>query len=306
MPLKPLSFFSILFILFCTSGDKKRDEGLVPPEDVIRYDNIQYGKSNVHNMMDIYRPKNMEEQKLPVLVDVHGGGWVYGDKELYQYYCMSMAQRGFAVINFTYTLAPLAHYPKPLEETNQVLEFVFENAEKYGFDTSNIFLAGDSAGANIASHYCAICADKEYAKEFDFKVPENFIPRGVLLNCGIYDFHAIFKKKDMFSHITKKLIKDYLGAVHVSEKESMAKSPVNHISTKYPPVFIMGANNDDLSEQIPLMTTQFDKFGVKYESKIYGTDKNPLNHVFHCNMKSEDARICNDEEAAFLKSCMVK
>ncbi|MFR5151238.1 MAG: carboxylesterase family protein [Ruminococcus sp.] len=55
--------------------------------------------------LDVYRPKQAQGEDLPVIISVHGGAWMYGDKERYQYYCMSLAQRGFAVVNFTYRLA---------------------------------------------------------------------------------------------------------------------------------------------------------------------------------------------------------
>lgn len=83
------------------AGDDIRDAGLATPEDIIRYDDIVYGVDPKWQSLDVYRPKAAEGQKLPVIVSVHGGGWVYGDKERYQFYCMSLAQRGFAVVNFS-------------------------------------------------------------------------------------------------------------------------------------------------------------------------------------------------------------
>lgn len=102
------------------------------------------------NSLDVYRPKatNIEE-KLPVIVSVHGGGWVYGDKEGYQYYCMSLAQRGFAVVNFSYRLAPESKFPASIIDTNLVFGWILDHAEEYGFDTENIFAVGDSAGAHM-------------------------------------------------------------------------------------------------------------------------------------------------------------
>ena len=76
-------------------SDDKRDAGLTTPEDVARFDDIVYGPDHKWNVLDVYRPKGAEGA-LPVIVSVHGGGWVYGDKERYQYYGMSLAQQGFA------------------------------------------------------------------------------------------------------------------------------------------------------------------------------------------------------------------
>ena len=101
------------------AGDMIRDAGLKTPKDVQRFDDIVYGEDKVWQSLDVYRPKatNIEE-KLPVIVSVHGGGWVYGDKKLYQFYCMSLAQRGFAVVNFSYRLAPESKFPASIIDTN--------------------------------------------------------------------------------------------------------------------------------------------------------------------------------------------
>ena len=84
------------------TSDAKRDAGLTTPSDIQRFDNISYGKDPVWQSLDLYRPKSMDGKKLPVIVSVHGGAWVYGTKEIYQFYCMRLAQFGFAVVNFNY------------------------------------------------------------------------------------------------------------------------------------------------------------------------------------------------------------
>ena len=309
---KPKALTSSLFIYFCKKGDTVRDAGLTTPEDIIRFDDIQYGSSPKWNVLDVYRPKSAEKAKLPVIVNVHGGGWVYGDKELYQFYSMSLAQKGFAVVNYTYGLAPKFHFPLPLKDLNAVMEFVFDNAEKYGLDTDNIFFAGDSAGANLATFYACICTDENLAHHFEsdfaekerFSVQKKFTPKAILLNCGIYDFYALSKEKNALGFLTLNLAKDYLGKVFPSKKLLESTSPVNFINENYPPCFVMGANNDGLCAQIPLLTKKFDEKGVSYETKIYGTEEIPQNHVFHCDIKNPVAIICNEEEIEFLKNKM--
>jgi len=129
-------------------NDDKRDAGLMTPGDVKRVDDIKYGPAR-ENVLDVYYPKNGNEP-YPVIISVHGGGWVYGDKERYQYYCMDLAKRGFAVVNFTYRLAPESKYPAQMEDVVSVFEWVFEKAGEYKFDLGNLFAVGDSAGARLA------------------------------------------------------------------------------------------------------------------------------------------------------------
>ncbi|MBR4120524.1 MAG: alpha/beta hydrolase, partial [Spirochaetales bacterium] len=96
-----------------TLADNQKNKGQTTPEDIVRYDNIVYGPDFKWHVLDVYRPRNVGEN-LPVIIDVHGGGWVYGDKDVYQYYCMSLARRGFAVVNFTYRLAPDYIFPSSM------------------------------------------------------------------------------------------------------------------------------------------------------------------------------------------------
>lgn len=62
-------------------SDDIRDTGLTTPNDVVRYNDIVYGTDKNWQILDVYRPKKDVEKVLPVIVSVHGGGWVYGDKE---------------------------------------------------------------------------------------------------------------------------------------------------------------------------------------------------------------------------------
>ena len=77
-------------------GDQARDAGLTTPAYIRRYNDIPYGDDRDWNVLDVYRNR-YKAGKLPVIMLIHGGGWVYGSKELYQYYGMELARRGFAV-----------------------------------------------------------------------------------------------------------------------------------------------------------------------------------------------------------------
>ena len=166
-------------------SDTIRDRGLQAPKDIVRFDNLPYGTDPRWQTLDVYRPKNAGDTALPVIVSVHGGGWVYGDKNLYQYYCMSLAQHGFAVVNFSYRLAPRHKFPAALQDTDAVFHWVMAHAVDYHFDTRHVFAVGDSAGANILGLYAARCADPA-AANIPVTPPPGFVPTALALNCGQY------------------------------------------------------------------------------------------------------------------------
>lgn len=275
------------------ANDAKRDAGLTTPENIIRTDDIRYGDDAENNLLDVYRLKTASG-KSPVIVIVHGGGWVYGDKELYQYYGMSLAQRGFTVVNYTYRLAPEAKFPASLEDTANVVRWMYENADRYEFDMANVCMAGDSAGGDLLGLFCALCTDTGYASNFDFTAPEGFVPRAVAMNCGDYtpDDDGI-ENGD-----TKELIDDLMpGSGKYSDRSLI--NVVRHVNRNYPPAYIMSAQGDFLLSQAAVLESAYKKAGVYCECKIYGDKDEPLYHVFHVTVQEPQGQMCNDEECGF-------
>jgi len=275
-------------------SDDIRDAGLTTPDSVIRYDDIVYGQDPVWQSLDVYRPKAAGDRTLPVIISVHGGGWVYGDKARYQYYCMELAQRGFAVINFSYRLAPENRFPAALADTNAVFCWALNNCGQYGFDRDNIFAVGDSAGAHMLALYCGILTDPEYASLYPFTPPRDFVPRAVALNCGVY------KMLGTMAAGVNPLIREALPGGGTPE-ELMMVDALSHVTDSFPPAFIMTAMGDFLKAQAPLMAEKLADRQIPFIYRLYGTAQEPLGHVFHCDIRSAAAKMCNDETCDFFK-----
>ena len=278
--------------------DGIRDAGLTTPDDIVRYDNIRYGEDE-RNFLDVYRPKNAVG-KLPVIVSIHGGGWVYGDKELMQFYCMSLAQRGFAVVNFSYRIAPKDKHPAPLEDANKVFYWVKDNAERYGLDFDNVFAVGDSIGANLVGLYCCLCIDKEYAKTLSIFPPEGFLPKAVGLNCGLY------KLKRGENDVLIDDLASYYLPMGGTDEEYAEISVETHLVKGFPASFVMTALGDFLSPQAEPFCKALCELGVEVEMRVYGTEQEPLRHVFHVDMRLDESKVCNDDECDFFKKHVTK
>ena len=88
----------------------------------------------------------------PLLVYLHGGGWVIGDLEIQDGLCRNLANRaGSAVLSVDYRLAPEHPYPAALDDTWAALEWAAANAERLNVDAGRLGIAGDSAGGNLAA-----------------------------------------------------------------------------------------------------------------------------------------------------------
>jgi len=287
-----MSLESLLFNIGAKQSDKKRDAAIPLPEDVTECRNISYGPHGQWNLLDVYYPAGTSKP-LPTIVSIHGGGYVYGSKEIYRRYGMDMAKRGFAFVNFNYRLAPKWKFPAPLADTNAVLQWVRANARRYHLDPERIILVGDSAGAQLASQYAAIHTNPEYASLFELNLPKVTI-RALGLNCGRYDIVNWMAKK------RKGLALDYLG------KEIPADDPrlnvLGAVTGDYPPAYITTAHNDFLKADAEPMFRFLNSKGVSCGWKCYGSpEQKNVAHVFHVNILLPEAIACNDDAAAFFR-----
>lgn len=277
-----------VFCKNCTKGDTKRDAGLTTPEDVERFDNLSYGEHGAFNLLDVYRPKN-EAARLPVIVSVHGGGFVYGTKEVYQFYCMNLARKGYAVVNFNYRLAPKCKFPTPIEDTNAVMHWIVSNSEKYGLDTNNVMMVGDSAGAQILCQYATCVTNSTYAKIMELEIPD-FKLCAVSLNCGLYDMSRADAK-------LKVLMEAYL-TTH-PERYGEKLKYLDYIDGNYPPTYLLSAGGDFLLGNLKPMEEFLKAKKVTVASKVYGDEK--TYHVFHVDCRNPLAGIANEDEVSFMK-----
>ena len=267
------------------SNDEIRDAGLTEPGDVVKMRDLAYG-DDPEQVLDIYYPSGTDSS-IPAIVSVHGGGYVYGDKDLYRFYCMSLAQRGFAVVNFSYRLAPQYRFPAQLNDVNAVMRFVVSHSEEFFVDPHNIFFVGDSAGAQMASQYMAAVTDPAYASLLGLEIPA-FDLRACALNCGFYIPDP---------HQDRMLMKCYLEDPSQVKSEEM--DVVAHITSGFPPSFVMTSNGDFLRKRARPFVDILTAKGVEAEYHEYCPEDRELGHVFHCNMKEPYAKICNDEECDF-------
>jgi len=286
-----MTLSSLWFYFSATRSDRKRDAAIPLPTGVTEYRNISYGSHGEDNLLDVYLPEGTTAP-LPTIVSIHGGGYVYGTKEIYRRYGMDMAKRGFAFVNFNYRRAPKWKFPTPLADTNAVMEWIVQNASQYHLDPDRIILLGDSAGAQMTSQYAAMQTNLEYGKLFGLKLARITI-RAIGLNCGLYNL------SDMAAQPRKGMHKDYFGRIPADDPRFRC---LEAITADYPPAFIMTGTEDFLRPQAEPMYAFLREKGIDAQWKCYGRegDRNVC-HVFHVNILLPEAVQCNDDAAAFFK-----
>ena len=276
--------------------DKKRDEKLTVPENMANLYDISYGPHGESNLLDIYKTSDVNQAQATI-VNIHGGAWVYGSKEVYKFYCMSLALRGFTVVNINYRLAPENLFPSALEDINSAITFIEKHAGEYCIDKEKLVLVGDSAGAQLASHYAAIFTNPDFAKLYGFTIP-NVKIKAVGLNCGIYDPNTRLQNDldDIFWA--------YIGQnTDIKSKDFQQKIDVlSYITPDFPPAFVMSSHRDFLLPQAQPMYDLLKSKGIEAVIKIYGApNRKDIGHVFHVNMNLPEAKLCNDDECDFFR-----
>jgi acetyl esterase len=133
--------------------------GDVPREQVKRVEDRTITANGANIPLRIYTPEG--KTPLPVLVYLHGGGWVIGDIESYDPACRTLANgAGCIVVSVDYRLAPEHKFPTGPEDCYAALKWVADNAASIGGDPSRIAVGGDSAGGNLSAVVAQMARDR--------------------------------------------------------------------------------------------------------------------------------------------------
>ena len=277
------------------------------PPDVIVHHNIPYQASPALNL-DIYQPQNIEQLgTVPTVVWGHGGGWVSGSKEHARGYFKLLANQAFNVISVEYQFAPEAIYPTQLHQLNQALSFLQKHATQYHINANQLYLAGDSAGANIASHYAALLTNSSFAEASGFQPSIQAKQlKGLILHCGIYDLYSFVntapEELKLIEWGVYNLVQAYTGERKDDAAFLKSISTSEHITSQYPAVFISGGNKDFLTKTQSLPFVEVLKqHQVAVTEAFYPDSKEYLVHEYQFMMSKEASQITFDRTIDFIK-----
>jgi len=207
----------------------------------------------------IIRPANNNE-KLPAIIYLHGGGWVMGGKESFDMLIKQLAINTNSVVIFPeYSRSPEAKYPVALKEIYSVLEYIYENPDEFNIDNDSIAIAGDSAGANMAT-VTALKAKNQNGPKIKFQCL--FYP--------VTNADMDTKSYDLFKDgpwLSKKAMEWFFEA-YAPDKESRNDIYVSPLKADeedlkgLPPTLIITAENDVLRDEGEAYARKLDSAGV--------------------------------------------
>lgn len=281
-------------------NDAKRIASQTEPNGLVQILDIPYiDDCEKGHLLDIYYPEGTTE-KLPVIIDIHGGGWMYGYKEINKYFCLKLAQQGFLVASINYRLAGNVLFDEQIRDIFSALHWLGDNLNEYPADMDNVFLAGDSAGGHFVCVTTAVNLNEDMQKDFGVEKLSYKI-KAVSAICPAIDLLS----PDFLMNVNVPVL---LGDNWKNSKFKKYLSVKNLVTDSFPPFHILTAKGDGLlKHQAPVLADIFRKNNVDFRFCDFTGKLNGkyLGHVFNVVAPfSVYGEAANKDIADFFKSKM--
>lgn len=206
--------------------------------------NLDYGPAGRRNRLDVYRPRE-PAQGCPVLLQIHGGAWFFGNKSTQGIPLMSeMAAQGWVCVAPNYRLSPRATFPDHLVDCKLAIRWIRENIATYGGDPAFIVVTGGSAGGHLASLVALTANQPEYQPGFE-DVDTSVV--AAVPFYGAYDFleHNGVRTEDVHrpSFVEKWVMK---SSPREERQEWERASPISWVNGCTQPFFVLHGSHDSL------------------------------------------------------------
>jgi acetyl esterase/lipase len=261
-----VQLFVILFIVVIQGCAQTNPVIDIFPQGTLLHGNIPYNKDTLQkHLLDIYMPPNAKG-KIPLVVFIHGGGWLSNDKYADMGYMKKtvaeIISNGFALASIDYRFSTQAVFPAQIQDCNRAVSFLYDNADKFGFDRNRFAVMGFSAGGHLAS-MLGLSANNDVetffmpgtSKLFRFKAVVDFYgPAELILFPGAGDEKS-----------PEGLL---IGAAPLARPDlAKVASPVTYVDKDDPPFLIIHGEKDELvsTKQSQLLSSWLNVSGVQNE-----------------------------------------
>ncbi len=212
--------------------------------------NITYLTANNYDAkLDVYYP-HKAQSPVPVVMVIHGGGWVAGTKEEGVLYLVPYLQMGFAVVNVEYRLAKTSLAPAAVEDCLCALHWIGRNAKKYTFDLDKVIVTGGSAGGHLALTTAMIPSSAGLENECVVEDDQGWTgkivdsrPRvaAVINFFGITDVNDMLHGPNLHGYAVS-----WLGSLPDREEVAKRVSPLTYVRPGLPPILTVHGDADKL------------------------------------------------------------
>lgn len=239
------------------------------------YNYVPHGTN--YQRLNLYYPDKAGEKPLPTIIDIHGGGWMYGDCHLNNNYCRYLASQGYAVMAMSYRLFPEVGIKAMVQDVFASLHWLAKYGPKRGFDLQRVLLTGDSAGGHLAALVMAIQKQVSLHEIYQVK-PLNFSFNLVAITCGVVEPKNLRQVTDPWF---QEVAGTYLQ-LFARDQVPYNFSEVINDGKIMPQVMVIGGGQDRFVSQTDFLTELLQKNHYQVTTKLWAEDQGPhLGHVFN-------------------------
>jgi len=204
--------------------------------------NITYKKANGHDVKLDVITAGVASQVRPTVIYIHGGGWVGGSKEDHALFVSPYLTRGMNAVNVEYRVASESLAPAAVEDCRCALRWVYRHAKEYGFDTSKLVVAGESAGGHLSLMTGML---DPAAAGFDNECPADQASGSSMKVAAIIDYCGITDVADLLegSHLQSFALM-WLGSLPNRVELARRISPLTYVRPGLPPTIIIHGDQD--------------------------------------------------------------
>ncbi|WP_050008059.1 alpha/beta hydrolase [Butyrivibrio sp. WCE2006] len=246
--------------------------------------NPYMNRSEVPLAMDIFKPIVPDGQELPVIVYIHGGGLVLGDRKMSRVFGRVLAGYGYLVFSIEYRLAPRANSAQQLDDVCAGMDLIGRKLVDFDVDFGRVFLAAESAGAYLAIYVAAMKESKKLQDAIGYE-PTRMRFAALGLVSGMF----YTNRPDPIGFF---LSEQFYGDKITDKKFLKYMDPENsEIVDNLPPAFFVTSRGDFLNNYTLMYHKKLKKAGKKTKLIYYGDEE--LGHAFvmlqPLSKKSKDA-----------------
>lgn len=275
--------------------DNKRISSQEMSEGVTIIKNIPYVENaDEFQNLDIYYPEGETENR-PVIIDIHGGGLMYGDKDLNRIYASRLASRGYIVIVVNYHLCPEVLYDAQVRDLMTAYKWIAEHGAAYNCDLKNVYVVGDSAGGQLAFYTSIVNTSAELRALYN--APET----GLTFNAA----GLISGMYDMKSGFNSALISCMLGYAYTESPYYAVLQPEEVIDKGVlPPSYIVTSAKDFLRPASVQLDALLTEKGIEHQFHDWElTINRSSGHITSVAYPDlEESQVTIDEMLAFFEA----
>jgi acetyl esterase/lipase len=285
---------------------------------------LRYHPGTSRHTLDVFTPRGKAGERFPVVLFVHGGTWIFGDKNFFGIYRgvgRNLARNGVVTVMINYRLSPGVKHPEHIKDVARAFAWTARNVDRFGGDPDRIIVAGHSAGGHLAA---LLATDERWLKEPALKLTPRQRQglRGVVSLSGVYRVPPPDEFRLMAERIVRSLVGDpgkpgmamvlgptlnglaetvnpFLLVFGPNRNVQKQASPLSHVRKGLPPFLLLTAEYE-----VPRLYLMAEEFAAALRKAGNVVDHKEIDDCTHHNMVK--LLHHNDNEATRLMLAFVR